>query len=78
MRDSGARRRQRHWHPLFVHTGLSSPLLACAGCRTFVDKSLLEQGPEINFNAGLRTFSVCGLPVSQYLAIEVPEVAEFT
>jgi hypothetical protein len=41
-----------------------------------VDKSLVEQGPEINFNAGLRTVSVTHLPVSQYLAIEKAALVE--
>lgn len=46
------------------------------GVKTLVDASLVSQGPEINFNAGLRTFSVLHLPVAEYLRIEAPEIAE--
>lgn len=42
------------------------------GVATVVDNSLILQGPELNFNAGLRTFSVCGLAVKDFLAIEKP------
>ena len=49
-----------------------------AGCATLVDRSLLDQGPEINFNAALRTESVLGLPVAAYLALEKPALANFT
>lgn len=46
---------------------------------TFVDESVLEQGPVINFNAGLRTLSVVGLPVKEYLRVEAPlVVGDFT
>ena len=38
-----------------------------------VDTSLQEQGASINFNAGLRTFSV-SMALEDYLAIEKPEV----
>ena len=37
---------------------------------TLVDRSLLEQGDTINFNVGLRTESVCDLPVEAYLKLE--------
>jgi prolyl-tRNA editing enzyme YbaK/EbsC (Cys-tRNA(Pro) deacylase) len=46
--------------------------------RTVVDRSLLEQGDEVNFNAGLRTRSVVGLKVAAYLAVEDPLVAVFS
>ena len=49
-----------------------------AGCATLVDRSLLTQGPDINFNAALRTVSVCGLSVEAYLNIERPQLADFT
>jgi Ala-tRNA(Pro) deacylase len=49
-----------------------------AGCATLVDRSLVDQGPEINFNAALRTQSVLGLPVAAYLALEKPALAHFT
>lgn len=48
------------------------------GVATLVDASVEAQGPVINFNAGLRTLSVVGLPVGEYLAIERPLRAEFT
>jgi len=48
------------------------------GVQTLVDASLQQQGSTINFNAGLRTVSVCDLPVAAYLAIEQPLRAEFT
>ena len=48
------------------------------GVQTVMDVSLQAQGPEVNFNAGLRTLSVLGLSVEQYLDIEKPIVAEFT
>lgn len=51
------------------------------GVRTLIDKSLLEQGPEINFNAGLRTVSVLHLPVDKYVTMETAAggaVADFT
>lgn len=49
-----------------------------AGVKTVVDQSLLDQGAEINFNAGLRTVSVLHLPVAEYLRIEKPHVLSFT
>jgi Ala-tRNA(Pro) deacylase len=48
------------------------------GVKTYVDRSIIDQGPNINFNAGLRTFSVLALSVSDYLAVEKPEIADFT
>lgn len=53
------------------------------GVRTLIDKSLLEQGPEINFNAGLRTVSVLHLAVDKYVSMETAAaaggaVADFT
>lgn len=48
------------------------------GVSTFVDKSLQSQGAFINFNAGLRTLSVCGLSVDAFLAIEKPNLVDFT
>jgi Ala-tRNA(Pro) deacylase len=48
------------------------------GVATLMDGSLQRQGAVINFNCGLRTLSVLGLPVAAYLAIERPTLAEFT
>ena len=45
---------------------------------TIADESIIDQGPQINFNAALRSVSVIGLPVADYLAIERPRVAAFT
>ena len=46
---------------------------------TVVDESILSQGAVINFNAGLRTLSVVGLRVEDYLRIEAPlAVGDFT
>jgi Ala-tRNA(Pro) deacylase len=47
------------------------------GVRTYVDPSIVER-THINFNAGLRGFSVCDLPVSEYLRVESPQVLAFT
>lgn len=47
------------------------------GVRTYMDASLAAQGPVINFNAGLRTHSVLGLPVADYIRIEQPVAADF-
>ena len=48
------------------------------GVVTIVDESIVTQGKSINFNAALRTVSVIGLPVDEYLTIERPRVAAFT
>jgi Ala-tRNA(Pro) deacylase len=48
------------------------------GVKTWADSSLQAQGPTINFNAGLRTHSVVGLSVADYLKIEKPEIADFS
>ena len=45
---------------------------------TYCDKELVNQGVTINFNAGLRGFSVLNLPVKDYLKLENPQIAEFT
>jgi len=47
------------------------------GVRTYVDPSIVER-KTINFNAGLRTYSVCDLAVGDYLALESPIVLAFT
>ena len=39
-----------------------------------MDTSVQEQGATINFNAGLRTFSVLGLAVADYVRAEAPTV----
>jgi len=45
---------------------------------TIIDKSIINQGPTINFNAGLRTFSVINLSVLHYLSVENPLISEFS
>ncbi len=45
--------------------------------RTVADRSLLEQGPTINFNAGLRTESV-GMQVEDWIKVEDPRVEDFS
>ena len=44
---------------------------------TYVDESLKNQGPTINFNCGLRTRSV-KLIFADYLALENPTICDFT
>jgi Ala-tRNA(Pro) deacylase len=58
--------------------GAVPPFGSLFGVPTYMDKSLSEQGDTINFNAGLRTFSVVNLKVSDFVALEKPTVAEFT
>ena len=48
------------------------------GVLTVCDTSLQSQGDCINFNAGLRTYSVVGLSVLDYLRIEEPVVLAFS
>jgi len=43
---------------------------------TYADTSILEQGPSINFNAGLRTHSV-NLGWDAYACVEKPTMVEF-
>lgn len=50
--------------------GAVPPFGSLFGIRTYVDRSIISQGKEINFNAGLRTFSVLHLQVDDYLRIE--------
>ena len=51
--------------------GAVPPFGSCFGLRTFVDESLRKQGDTINFNAGLRTFSV-SMTFDDYFAVEKP------
>ena len=53
--------------------GAVPPFGSVWGIPTFMDESLREQGKSINFNAGLRTFSV-GMGLADYLAVEKPIV----
>lgn len=63
-------------HVVFAATGgclpgAVPPFGSLFGMKTLVDPSLWEQGPTINFNAGLRTHSV-HMRVGDYLALERP------
>ena len=51
--------------------GAVPPFGSLFGLTTLVDESLKTQGSGINFNAGLRTFSV-SMSVDDYLAVEEP------
>lgn len=54
-------------------SGAVPPFGSIFGLRTFADASLQSQGPTINFNAGLRTFSV-SMATEDYMAVEKPTV----
>lgn len=59
--------------------GAVPPFGSLWGFKTYVDRSVITQGEVINFNAGLRTFSVLGLAVADYMALEAgATVADFT
>ena len=49
--------------------GAVPPFGSLWGVRTLVDGSLLQQGPGINFNAGLRTRSVA-MRTDDYVRVE--------
>ena len=57
-------------------SGAVPPFGSLFGLRTYVDQSLLQQGAEVNFNAGLRTFSV-KMMADDFIAIEQPTVCKF-
>ena len=67
---------QEVWNVTGCVPGAVPPFGSCFGVRTFVDQSLLDQGAEINFNAGLKTFSV-RMMTQDYLDIEQPSVCSF-
>ena len=56
--------------------GAVPPFGSLWNLRTFVDQSLIDQGDEINFNAGLRTASV-RMTLQDFLEVEQPVVASF-
>ena len=58
-------------------SGAVPPFGSLFGVTTLVDESIVGL-TAINFNCGLRTESVCGLPVAQYLAIEAPRRGRFS
>jgi len=47
------------------------------GVKTYCDPSIVER-QSINFNAGLRSFSVCDLAVNDYIRLESPIILAFT
>uniref|UniRef100_A0A7S3LP81 YbaK/aminoacyl-tRNA synthetase-associated domain-containing protein n=1 Tax=Aplanochytrium stocchinoi TaxID=215587 RepID=A0A7S3LP81_9STRA len=57
-------------------SGAVPPFGRLFGIQTYCDPSLVSQ-PEINFNAGLRTKSVCRLRIEDYLDVEKPTIIEF-
>lgn len=56
--------------------GAVPPFGSLFGVKTLTDPSLIKNGPTINFNAGLRTHSLC-LKTDDYLKFEKPEIVEF-
>ena len=59
--------------------GAVPPFGSLFGVPTIIDRSILsETGGALCFNAGLRGFSVLGLPVAAYVALERPAVADFS
>ena len=56
--------------------GAVPPFGSLWGLRTFLDGSLIEQGDQINFNAGLKTHSV-RMATADYLEVEQPVVGNF-
>jgi len=57
--------------------GAVPPFGSVWGIRSYMDTSLQTQGEEINFNAGLRTFSI-KMTVADYLKAEGPTVCSFS
>ena len=51
--------------------GAVPPFGSVWGLQTYMDASLVEQGPTINFNAGLRTHSV-QMKVADFVTVEAP------
>jgi Ala-tRNA(Pro) deacylase len=56
--------------------GAVPPFGSLWSVRTYVERSLLDQGESINFNAGLRTHSV-SMRTADYLELEGAQVASF-
>mmetsp|Transcript_31115 Transcript_31115/g.43125 ORF Transcript_31115/g.43125 Transcript_31115/m.43125 type:complete len:218 (+) Transcript_31115:139-792(+) len=64
------------WEVTRCRPGAVPPFGSIWGIMTICEQSLLDL-PHINFNAGLRTFSVLGLNTSAYVQIENPIIAQF-
>lgn len=64
------------WSITGCRPGAVPPFGSLWNVQTFVDKSLIEQGDEINFNSGLKTSSV-RMSTADYLEIEKPTIASF-
>jgi Ala-tRNA(Pro) deacylase len=56
--------------------GAVPPFGSLFGIKTYVDKSLIDQGDTISFNAGMRTRSVI-MKTNDYVEIEKPEIVNF-
>ena len=56
--------------------GAVPPFGSLFGAHTYLDKSLIEQGDTMNFNAGLRTHSI-NMKVEDYLNVENPRQGNF-
>lgn len=56
--------------------GAVPPFGSLFGINTYVDKSLINQGDDISFNAGLRTKSLV-IKTQDYIEVENPIVCEF-
>jgi Ala-tRNA(Pro) deacylase len=56
--------------------GAVPPFGSFFSIKTYLDKSLIDQGETISFNAGMRTRSVV-MKTSDYVEIERPEIVNF-
>jgi Ala-tRNA(Pro) deacylase len=65
------------WRVTGCRPGAVPPFGSLFGAATFMDTSLESQGETVNFNCGLKTKSVIGLKVADYLKIEKSVVASF-
>ena len=64
------------WNITGCRPGAVPPFGSLWGLPTFLDRSLIEQGDTINFNAGLKTHSVA-MATGDYVEEEKPVVASF-
>jgi Ala-tRNA(Pro) deacylase len=56
--------------------GAVPPFGSLFGLKTYLDKSLIDQGETVSFNAGMRTRSVV-MKTNDYIEIEKPEIVNF-
>eukprot|EP00826_Nyctotherus_ovalis_P038690 TRINITY_DN3639_c0_g5_i3.p1 TRINITY_DN3639_c0_g5~~TRINITY_DN3639_c0_g5_i3.p1 ORF type:complete len:165 (+),score=49.42 TRINITY_DN3639_c0_g5_i3:125-619(+) len=57
--------------------GAVPPFGSLFGIPTYLDNSLIKQGEDTNFNAGLRTKS-CNMKVKDYIKVENPIISDYT